>query len=77
MAHANKVLRSINAPGETRCVDTFRRPDGSFGFEEYRRDPEDGRGWFPVGFHSGRIFGTEDEALNAARDAVDWLSGGG
>ena len=41
MAHLNKVIRSINAPGDARCVDLFARPDGSFGFEEYRRDPED------------------------------------
>ena len=24
-----------------RCVDLFRRPDGTFGYEEFRRDPED------------------------------------
>jgi len=27
-----------------RCVDVFARPDGTFGFEEFRRDPED-MGW--------------------------------
>jgi len=50
MAHENKVVRSINFEGALHCVDIFRRPNGSFGFELYRRDPEDGRGWYPVGF---------------------------
>jgi hypothetical protein len=44
MAHINKVVRSINQTGESICVDVFVRPDGSYGFEEYRREPEAGRG---------------------------------
>ena len=73
MAHANKVTRSIETPDSGRCVDLFRRPDASFGFEEYRRDVEDGHGWFPVGFHAEAVFATEDEALAEARRRVDWL----
>lgn len=73
MAHLNKVIRSINLPGETICVDLFERPDGSFGFDEFRRDPEDGRGWFSIGHHGAARFGSFDEALNAARTAVHWL----
>ncbi len=46
----NRVLRSIETQEGERCVDFFIRPDGSFGFEEYRRDAEDRRGWFPIGF---------------------------
>jgi hypothetical protein len=70
----NKVLRSINAPGESRCVDVFRRPDGRFGFEEYRRDSEDARGWFPVGFFGDQVFDNEEAALREARARVGWLS---
>ena len=44
MAHVNRVLRSINDEDAARCVDIFLRPDGTLGFEEYRRDVEDGRG---------------------------------
>lgn len=73
MAHLNKVIRSINLPGETICVDLFERPDGSFGFDEFRRDPEDGRGWFSIGHHGAARFDSFDEALNAARAAVHWL----
>lgn len=77
MAHKNKVMRSINAPGDLLCVDIFRRPDDSFGFEEYRRDPEDGRGWFPVGHHGAKVFITQDAAWQAACDHVRWLADAG
>ena len=69
----NKVLRSIETDSGNRCVDIFLRPDGSFGFEEYRRDSEDGRGWFPVGFYAAQVWATEEAALGAALDAVSWL----
>ena len=75
MAHINKVIRSINQVGEGLCVDLFQRPEGSFGFEEYRRDPEDPRGWYPVGYHSAEQFSSADEALQAARLKVAWLDG--
>jgi len=77
MAHANTVIRSINLPGETVCVDIFQRPDGSYGFDEFRRDPEDGRGWFSIGHHGHRIFETPEAALDAARGAVAWLASAG
>ena len=73
MVRKNKVLRSINYDGEMICVDIFVRPNGTFGFEEYRRDPEDGRGWYPVGHYGEREFVTADQALQAALDAVRWL----
>ena len=69
----NLVLQSINAADGARCVDVFRRPDGSFGFEEYRRDVEDGRGWFPIGGYADRSFDSEDDALGVARTKVSWL----
>lgn len=70
---ANKVVRSIEAPGGDQCVDIFVRPDGSWGFEAYRRDVEDGRGWFPTGHFAGREFDTRAEAERAASLAVPWL----
>jgi hypothetical protein len=67
------VLASPSTPGVDRCVDVFARPDGSFGFEEFRRDPEDMGHWTPVAYYSTRVFCTEAEAVAAARDAVHWL----
>ena len=67
------VLDSIDAPDGERCIDIFRRADGSFGFEEYRRDIEDQRGWFAIGGHAAQRFVSTDEAKRAARLHVPWL----
>jgi len=72
-ARKNRVIRSIETPDGGRCVDFFIRPDGSFGFEEYRRDSEDARGWFPIGFHAQIRFASQEEAENKALTAVPWL----
>ena len=74
MAHANRVLRSINADDAARCVDLFVRPDGTYGFEEYRRDIEDGRGWFAIGFHASARYETAEGALQEALTRIRWLS---
>ena len=73
MAHKNTVLKSINEPGELRCIDIFMRPDDSYGFEAYRRDSEDNWGWFPDGGFGGRVFATPDEAMAEAKAKVPWL----
>lgn len=54
-------------------MDLFVRSDGTFGFEEYRRDIEDGRGWFAIGFHASAGFATAEEALGDALAKVEWL----
>ncbi len=74
MSDKSVVLRSISIQAEGRCVDLFMRPDGTFGFEEFRRDVEDHRGWFPVGFFGDRIFESEEDALLEARSKVSWLN---
>jgi hypothetical protein len=68
------VLASPSTPAVDRCVDIFSRPDGTFGFEEFRRDPEDMGAWTPVASYSGREFSTQDDAVAEARDAVRWLA---
>ncbi|MCH8074229.1 MAG: hypothetical protein IIC64_00260 [SAR324 cluster bacterium] len=76
-AKKNLVLRSIETPDGGRCVDLFRTPDGSFGFEEYRRDAEDWAveelSWYPIGYHAGGRYPTEAAAMAAARVAAPWL----
>ena len=67
------VFDSIETGDGMRCVDLFLRPDGSYGFEEFRRDPEDAGAWTPVHFYSGKAFAGKDEALAAAVKAVAWL----
>ncbi len=74
--HARKlVIRSIETRDGLRCVDIFRRPDLSFGFAEYRRDPEDPGGWYPTGLGTGARLATGEAALAEARRHVPWLEG--
>lgn len=73
MAHINKVLRSIEDDTGARCVDVFRRPDGTHGYREYRRDPEDPRGWAAIGAEPDEAFEDFETALTAATTAIEWL----
>jgi hypothetical protein len=57
-------------------VDIFARPDGTFGFEEFRQDPEDMGAWSVIGSFSGATFAMADEALTAAHGTVAWLRAG-
>jgi hypothetical protein len=68
------VLDSFENFDGSRCVDIFRRPDGSFGFEEFRRDAEDAGLWTPVSYFSGKDFISKEQAIAAAKRAVVWLT---
>ncbi len=69
-----KVVRSVNEPFGPLCLDVFQRPDGTYSYEEYRRDPETCEGWFPVGFHSETRFSTLQDALDDAEQKVAWFT---
>jgi hypothetical protein len=73
MAERPLVLDSIETPDGDRCVDVFRRDDGTFGFEEYRRDIEDPSGWFPIARHRFTVFESAAAARAAAETQVSWL----
>lgn len=68
------VFKSVENDVHDRCVDVFVRPDGTFGFEEFRRDVEDQGAWTPVSYFSGRSFPSREDAWSAALGAVPWLS---
>jgi hypothetical protein len=68
------VLASYQTFEADRCVDVFERPDGTFGFEEFRMDPEDMGEWTPMSYFSAREFATDTDALDAASAAVPWLA---
>ena len=70
---STRVVASFNSSGGDLCVDIFVRENGTFGFEEYRREPEDMRGWFPLHRYSNQIFATEQDALAKARTTVAWM----
>ena len=67
------VLASYETAEANRCVDIFSRPNGTFGFEEFRLDPEDLGTWTPISYFSGHEYPTETDAIEAARRAVPWL----
>jgi hypothetical protein len=67
------VIDSIENANHDRCVDLFRRPDGSFGFEEFRRDVEDAGAWTPVQYYSHAVYASKDAARHAAARSVVWL----
>ena len=69
----NKVHNSFEAPGGSVCVDIFQRPDGSWGIEEYRRDSEDGRGWYVTGFLGEARYADRESALSSAQSLVAWF----
>jgi hypothetical protein len=68
------VFESVENRDHDRCVDFFSRPDGTYGFEEFRRDVEDNGAWTPVEYFSGAVYPSKAAAVAAASDAVAWLA---
>ena len=66
-------MESFENDLEDRCVDFFVRNDGTFGFEEYRRDHEEGGRWSKVGQFSKIRFSSLEEAKASAKYLVPWL----
>ena len=66
-------MESFENDLEDRCVDFFVRNDGTFGFEEYRRDHEEGGRWSKVGQFSGTHFSSLEAAKTSAKYLVPWL----
>ncbi len=73
MAAPPKVLKSLENSAGDHSVDIFVRIDGTFGFEEYRRDPEDLSGWFSLHRYSHQVFATAADALAQAKSSVAWM----
>ena len=49
------------------------RPDNTYGFEEFRKDPEDAGAWTPVQYYSGMFYASKEEAIAVAERLVAWL----
>jgi hypothetical protein len=67
------VFVSVENSARDRCVDFFSRADGSYGFEEFRRDIEDRGEWTPLQYYSGLAYVSSSGALEAAERSVPWL----
>ena len=72
-----QALDSFEDDSGTFCVDTFCRPDGSHGFELFRRDAEDQGRWTILNLYASTRFSTREDARAAAVRAVPWLNAGG
>ena len=71
---ASNVVATLHNDDADRCVKIMKQPDGTFGFQEFRRDPEDAGGWTLVSEANPRgTFATEAQAVAAAEDDIAWL----
>ena len=70
--NSDKGIKKLD--GEHICVDIFQRTNGTYGFDEFRRDPEDTNGWYSIGHFGNQIFDDADAALTKAKNSVHWLS---
>jgi hypothetical protein len=69
-----KVVRSLEDADRFRCVDIFERPDGTYGFKEFRRDPEDAGRWTLVVDYSHHSYATKEDALRMAASILPWFA---
>ena len=68
---ASGVIATLHNKDGDRAVKIIKRPDGTFGFNEFRRDPEDAGGWTLVRENPTGIYATQEQAAAAAR--AGWL----
>lgn len=69
---ASTVVATVHSEDAQRAVKIMRRPDGTFAYREFRRDPEDAGRWTMVR-DEGRAFASEPQAFSAARAEFSWL----
>jgi len=67
-----RVTKSVDNQELNRCIDIIELQDGSYRFQEWRREPEDISGWFLMLDSYPNIFMSEAEAITAAKRAVTW-----
>jgi len=67
------VIHSISSDDGRCCVDFFKDPEGEFGFEHFRCDPEDQGFWTAVGGFSASRYPTLRSAADKSRATVAWL----
>ncbi|MFJ5297717.1 hypothetical protein ACIQAL_14455 [Pseudomonas sp. NPDC088368] len=68
------VLDSVENDERNRCVDIFVRTDGSYGFEEFRFDPEDGQ-WMKTRYYADQRFVALDQVYSEIERRVPWSQG--
>jgi hypothetical protein len=67
------VANSFNNHEANHCVDIVKQTDGCFRFQHWRREPEDLSGWILLLDSTPVTFKTEQETINAAKQAIVWF----
>ena len=68
-----RVVNSFENEARDRCVDIVVRADGGYGFQEWRREPEDPGNWSLMCGDGGVSFDAPAQAEAAARERVAWF----
>jgi hypothetical protein len=68
---ASGVIATLHNDDANRCVKIIKGSDGTFGFNEFRRDPEDAGGWTLVRENPRDAYATQEQAAAVAR--AGWL----
>ena len=68
------VLDSLEDASGQFCIDFFHRPDGSYGFEAFRRAAEDQGLWEPLSHYSILQFTELRDCLHEAINRFEWLA---
>jgi hypothetical protein len=68
-----QIVKTIVHPEGSRKVEVFRRPDGTFGFEEWHW-LEDESCWCPFGKYSAPIIDTLGHALEEVKGRIPWVT---
>ena len=61
------VINSINNDDNNLCIDFFIRNNNTFGYQEYRKDPENISGWYRIGNYDHKIFLSETMHIKMQR----------
>lgn len=69
------VVESFENAHKDHCVDVFRRADGTYGYEEWRREPEDPGRWYRTRYFSAAVFVNPELAIADASLKVAWFDG--
>jgi len=65
------VIATLHNDDADRAVKIIKRSDGTFGFNEFRRDAEDAGRWTLVRENPRGTYATQEQAIAAAR--AGWL----
>ena len=67
------VINSINNDNNNLCIDFFIRKNKTFGYQEYRKDPENISGWYRIGNYDYKVFYNKDDAYHDAKKTIVWF----